>query len=458
MIYAGGFSAYAVGGCVRDMLLGREPDDFDITTSASPQETTRIFEGLYPVIPTGIEHGTVTVVFENEPIEITTFRTEGRYSDHRHPDSVSFTRTLGEDLSRRDFTINAMAFNEKEGLVDMYGGRDDLENGLIRAVGDPYVRFSEDALRIFRAVRFSAVLGFEIEQRTADAVHALSHELKLVAAERLGKELKKLLLAENPSKAMRDFSDMIFEAIPELKDEKGCGQHSVYHRYDVWEHTLKALENTPPNLAVRAAVLLHDSGKPSAKYTDDRGLDHFKGHVEKSVEISDGMLKRFAFPQDTKKEIHYLILHHEERIPLTKARVKLLLNAGNEDLFRKLMAVHLADNLAKTEAVALERGSCGRQGIELMTEILESGKMYLQADLDIKGNELKNIGAEGKEISTLLDLLYLEVISGKAENEHSILLKRAGELLVVIRSSGFSFIPLREECPSYRKRYADYLC
>ena len=286
-----GHRAYAVGGCVRDSLLGRAPHDWDIATDARPAETQAVFRD-FPVIETGIRHGTVTVLLDGEPYEITTFRVDGRYSDGRRPDSVSFAATIEEDLSRRDFTVNAMAYSETEGLVDPFGGRQDLRDGLLRCVGDPETRFSEDALRLFRAVRFAAELGFSLEPETRRALDRLHGSISRVAKERIFAELKKLLTAPHAADALRICPALLFSAVPELAVLRDVPQHSRYHIYDVFEHTLHALDAAPPDETVRLAVLLHDTGKGPCRTTGADGYDHFYGHPVKSAEIARRALQR----------------------------------------------------------------------------------------------------------------------------------------------------------------------
>lgn len=461
MIYAGGFCCFAVGGCVRDLAMGKVPHDYDITTSALPEEVISIFDGKYEVKPTGIEHGTVTVYFDGEPLEITTFRKEGKYSDHRHPDEVTFTRNLEDDLVRRDFTMNALAFNEREGLTDLFGGLDDIESKTIRCIGEPEKRFTEDAIRIMRAVRFSSYLGFDLEEETAKAVKKLAPTLSYVSRERLNPELSKLLCGDNVVKTLLDYSDVIFEAIPELKPMYGCQQNSVYHNYDVWKHTVGVIANMPSDITGRFAALFHDSGKPKVKWTDKSGFDHFVGHVEASLEIANKVLDSFAYPSEMKEKIHFAILHHEEKIPISRKRMKMLMNCGDEEKLRLLFELQFADNQAKTINVGINRMDSFEASERLVQDIISKGECYTLKQLDIKGNELVSLGIKGKEIALTLDNLLLDVIAEKVLNEKNELLTAAEKIVEKIRENDSDYlINLREENSSfflsYAKRFGEY--
>ena len=277
-----GYQAYAVGGCVRDSLLGRAPKDWDICTDALPEDMQRIFRCDH-LIETGLKHGTLTVMKGGEPYEVTTFRVDGEYTDHRHPDGVHFVTEVREDLARRDFTVNAMAWNPKTGVVDAFGGREDLARGVIRCVGDAETRFGEDALRIMRALRFASVYGFAIEEETARAIHRLKDTLQDVAAERIRVELAKLLCGQGAGQILREYSDVLFAILPQLAAMHGFDQHTPYHAYDVWEHTVRAVESVPANEVLRLTMLLHDSGKPAAFTVDENGVGHAHGHQMESV-------------------------------------------------------------------------------------------------------------------------------------------------------------------------------
>ena len=287
---AAGYEAWCVGGCVRDTLLGRVPGDWDVTTSAMPEETMAVFGKR--AFPTGLQHGTVTVRTHHEAIEVTTYRVDGEYRDHRRPDSVTFTRSLEEDLRRRDFTVNAMAMSLRGELRDPFGGQMDLKNSVLRCVGEPDRRFGEDALRILRGLRFAATLGFTIEQETAESIHRSRNDLKDIAVERIQVELFKLLSGRNAAEILRQFPDVIGVFWPEVLPMVGFDQCNHHHCYDVWEHTLRAVEAVPCDPILRCAMLLHDIGKPACFTMDEAGVGHFYGHGAISRELADGMLRR----------------------------------------------------------------------------------------------------------------------------------------------------------------------
>ena len=304
-----GFDAYVVGGCVRDSLLGLFPHDWDICTSARPEQMQAVFADCR-VIETGLKHGTLTVLHDRIPYEVTTFRVDGGYTDHRHPDSVSFVSNVVDDLARRDFTVNAMAWNPQTGLVDAFHGQEDLRAGIIRAVGDPKTRFTEDALRILRALRFASVYGFRIDDATSQAAHDLRHTLTDVAAERIRVELAKLLCGQGAADILRAYPDVLFVLLPQLRAMHGFDQHNPHHRYDVWEHTLRALPHIPPTETLRLAILLHDSGKPDCFTLDEAGIGHMHGHAERSAEIADEVLSSLRVDNATRERVTLLVRSH----------------------------------------------------------------------------------------------------------------------------------------------------
>ncbi len=304
----GGYEAYIVGGCVRDALLGFPPADWDVTTSAPPEDIVRLFEGRNRLIETGLKHGTVTILADGMPVEVTTYRIDGKYTDGRHPDSVCFTASLAEDLRRRDFTINAMAYCPEEGLIDCYSGQADLREGIIRCVGVPDIRLQEDALRILRALRFASVLGFSIDGDTADSLRRNRELLANIAAERLAAELNRLLCGRKAGKILLDYSDILGIFLPELSPMVGFAQHNAYHAYDVWEHTARCLQAASPLLPVRLAVLLHDSGKPPCFTMDDNGIGHFYGHPAVSTEIARTVLTRLRYESKTTETVCRIFL------------------------------------------------------------------------------------------------------------------------------------------------------
>ena len=416
----GGFEAYIVGGCIRDLLLGNAPKDYDITTSALPEEIKRCLSG-YNTIDTGIKHGTVTVVSEGENVEVTTFRIDGEYSDHRHPESVCFSRKLSDDLSRRDFTINAMAYNHKTGLIDPFGGRKDLFLRRLCCVGDPAVRFEEDALRIMRVLRFASELDMEIEETTASAALRMRHLLKDVSQERLSKELVRLLAGESPYRVLTRFSEVLAVIIPEISPCVGFEQHSRYHAYDVWEHIAYAVENSFPDPDVRLALLFHDIGKPRCFTMDDEGRGHFISHEKISAEIAEEALKRMKFPANTIKRVEKLVRSHcitpsDDR----KIVRRLLSKVGEEDIFL-LAEVMKGDNRAK-QSFCLERVQTIDSMKKRAEEIIAENQCFKLSNLAVSGNNMLALGLKGAEIGKALNFLLDAVISEKAENSRESLI------------------------------------
>ncbi len=410
-----GFSSFVVGGCVRDSVMGKTAHDWDMTTSATPEEMLEIFRD-FRTIPTGIKHGTITVLIDNNPLEITTFRIDGDYLDNRRPETVEFTRDIENDLSRRDFTVNAMAYNEKDGIVDLFGGCDDIRKKLIRAVGNPDKRFQEDALRIMRALRFSSTLSFDIEKETAESIKKNKHLLKNIAAERIRVELEKLLLGEDAERILRDFSDVIFEIIPELSKTVGIEQNCPYHIYDVWNHIVKSVASSEKDKAIRLAMLLHDIEKPQAKTTDENGRDHFKGHAPLSAETAERILKRLRFDKKTILSVTNLILHHDDRLYDNPQNIKKYASKYGFDFLYLLDKVSRADILAQTPEMIDRISLCDNYIKEL--EKLEKENLCLKiSDLAINGNDLKKLGFSGKEIGEKLEFLLNKVIKNEAENK-----------------------------------------
>ena len=418
-----GFEAYAVGGCVRDSLLLKTPHDWDIATNAKPEQIKSCFSGE-KTINTGIRYGTVTVVMGGENIEVTSYRIDGGYSDGRRPDSVMFTDSLRDDLCRRDFTINALAYHPEHGIVDYFGGRDDINNRVIRCVGDAGTRFSEDALRIFRAVRFSAQLGFEIETKTAAAMEKLAPSLKKISAERVFSELCKTLTGDGAASAVSRNTRVISEVIPEITPMIGFEQHSKYHRLDVFSHTVKALENSPGDLTVRLAVLFHDIGKPNTFTEDENGEGHFYGHAAESARITEERLSRLRCPGDLKSRAVYLVKHHGDEIKPERAAVKRVLNKMGEDTLRQLLALKRADVSATAFDV---KGITLLQAIEsILDKVLAEGEAFSLNRLAVNGQDLISIGFQpGKKLGAVLDILLDGVIGGSLENERDLLLREA---------------------------------
>lgn len=416
-----GFSAYAVGGGVRDMLLGKQPVDWDIATSALPEQISGCFART---IPTGIRHGTVTALFGGGEYEITTYRVDGEYADMRHPDSVSFTDNISLDLSRRDFTINAMALGADGELLDPFGGRRDIEAGLIRCVGEPDVRFREDALRMLRAVRFHAQLGFGLEEKTLASIAENSARLKSVSAERIKSELDKILLSENSGAVRLLYETGLLEYImPELCVCFKTEQHIKYHLYDVGTHSIRVTENVPPRLVVRYAALMHDLGKPAMKTTDSEGVNHFKGHAEVSVSLAREIMQRLKFDNASSDKILRLIKHHDREILIGKKYVKRAALSVGEDIFEDLMDLKSGDALGQNPEYTRGRLDGYEKIRELYKEINDNDEVFSLKKLAVNGNDMKALGMSGKQIGNALDRALLYVIDNPDCNEREKILE-----------------------------------
>lgn len=410
-----GFEAYAVGGCVRDSILGRIPDDWDITTSAKPEQVKEIFQ---KTIDTGIEHGTVTVMIEREGYEVTTYRIDGEYEDSRHPKEVVFTSNLVEDLKRRDFTINAMAYSEEAGLVDVFDGIGDINRKMIRCVGKAKERFSEDALRILRAVRFAAQLKFQIEEETKEAIKELAVNLQNISAERIQTELVKLLVSQQPERIREAYELGITKVIlPEFDAMMTCTQENIHHMYTVGEHTVQALVNIENDKVLRLAVLLHDVGKPEKKTMDETGTAHFYGHAKRGAEIAKNILKRLKFDNDTLFKVVKLIELHDNRPSLKKSSIRRLAVKSGTGLFDDLMKVKRADTLAQSEYMREEKLAYLDQICELYQKIMEDQDCIRIKDLKINGNDLIKLGVpQGKKIGMILSEIFEMVLEEPEKN------------------------------------------
>ena len=421
-----GFAAFCVGGCVRDSLLGREPEDWDITTSARPEEVLGLFGA--EALPTGLRHGTVTVRRPGGHAEVTTFRRDGVYTDHRRPESVRFTDSLEEDLARRDFTVNAMALSLRGELRDPFRGREDLAAGRIRCVGEPARRFGEDALRILRGLRFAAVLGFAIEPETAAALSAARGDLAAIAPERILMELRKLLGAERPSAVLREFPEVFGVFWSELLPMLGYDQRNFHHCYDLWEHTLHALDAVPGEESLRFAALLHDVGKPECFSLDADGVGHFYGHAAKSAERADAMLARLRAPNALREEVTELIRRHDTPLPgIPEANLRRLLRRLGEGRLRRLIALQRADNLAQAPEYRAERAAGLDEVLERLDAILQEDACFSLRQLAVNGRDMLDLGFRGREIGGALDFLLNEVVEGRLENEREALLGAARE-------------------------------
>lgn len=419
-----GHEAYIVGGCVRDALMGRVANDWDITTSAPPDMVKEIFPKTYD---TGLQHGTVTVRINEEFHEVTTYRTEGKYEDHRRPSTVEFVSDIKLDLARRDFTINAMAYHPKEGFIDPYDGMADLDKALLRAVGDPKERFTEDALRILRGVRFSAQLGFDLEVRTLEAMRSCAHLLDYISKERIRDEMMKILLSDQPQKLahMHEWG-LLGYVLPEFSQCFKTPQNHPHHIYDVGVHTIKALEQIPKDEVLRLTMLLHDIGKPATHTTDTHGIDHFYGHVPESVEISKKVLRRLRFDNQTIRDVTTLVKYHDFHIEeaLTRESIKEVLCEIGPDLFEKLLIIQEADARSQNPDKLSPKLKDLKKTEETFKEIRANNECYSLKDLKINGKDIASLGiTEGLKIGKVLQIALDQVIKDPELNEKDILLE-----------------------------------
>lgn len=407
---------------MRDSLMGRVPGDWDVTTSALPEETMAVFGNH--AFPTGLQHGTVTVRQDHQTIEITTYRVDGAYHDHRRPDSVTFTRSLEEDLRRRDFTVNAMALSLRGELRDPFGGQTDLETGVLRCVGDPDRRFGEDALRILRGLRFAAVLGFEIDEETGGSIHRNRDLLREIAVERIQVELLKLLCGKNAAEILREYPDVIGVFWPEVLPMVGHDQKNYHHCYDVWEHSLHAMMAVPADPILRCATLLHDVGKPSCFTVDDAGVGHFYGHASVSKELTDQMLRRLKCSTEFRETVVRLVEWHDRDIPRNDKSIrKALRNLGEADL-RRLIAVKRADNLAQAPEFHGRQAEIDKAE-RIMEKLLEEDACFSLKQMQVNGHDLMTLGLTGPAIGKTLNLLLDRIVSGDLPNERNALMEQA---------------------------------
>ncbi len=418
-----GHEAYIVGGCVRDALLKREPEDWDITTSASPFQVKKIFRRT---IDTGIQHGTVTVMLEKDGFEVTTYRIDGAYEDGRHPSSVQFTSNLKEDLKRRDFTINAMAYNPKTGIVDLFGGQDDLKAGIIRCVGNAAERFTEDALRILRAIRFASQLGFQIEEQTQQGIRTLASNLSKVSQERIQVEMTKLLVSPHPEQLRIAYELGVTAVIlPELDAIMPLKQNNPYHCYTVGNHTIAMVEQIRATKVLRWTALLHDIGKLQTHKIDENGQDHFYGHAEKSAVQAKQILRRFKFDNDTIDKVSRLILYHAYHLRRDKKIIRRCMNKIGVDLFEDLLEVMRADTMAKSNYQQQERLEDIIEIKKLYEEIVADHECITLKQLDVNGQDLIQIGIlPGKQMGELLNKMLDYVLEHPEANRKEVLLDK----------------------------------
>ncbi len=421
-----GYEAYLVGGCVRDLLRGVEPHDWDICTSARPEETEACFAG-HRIIETGLKHGTVTVLEEGEPYEITTYRTEGPYSDSRRPDYVKFVSSLEADLARRDFTMNAIALGLEGGPRDPFGGADDIKAGVIRCVGEPAQRFQEDGLRVMRALRFGAVLGYEIEEQTVRAIHENRHMLERVAAERINVELRKLLVGEKAGDILRQYPDVFRQFWPQLEPLVTLEQNNPWHCWGGWEHTIHAVKAAPADLIPRLTMLLHDIGKPACKSTDENGIDHFYGHPAVSAKLADQMLRTLKFDSKTRERVVTLVEHHDAQIPCRDRSIRKWLGRLGPETFFQLLEVKRADGMGQAYELVKDRLAELEEIKTKAEEIVAQGQCFSLKDLAVNGQDVIAAGvAPGPEVGRALSKLLERVLSGEVPNERKILLDLIG--------------------------------
>lgn len=418
-----GYEAYVVGGCVRDSLLHRMPDDWDITTSAKPEDTKRIFRRT---VDTGIQHGTVTVMVDRTGYEVTTYRIDGEYADGRHPEHVTFTASLLEDLKRRDFTINAMAYSPAEGLVDEFDGIGDINRRVIRAVGDPVQRFTEDALRMMRAIRFSAQLDYRIDEDTREGIRLLAPNLQKVSAERIRVELEKLLLSEHPEELKEAYElGLLRQFLPELSECMECGQNNPHHCLSVGDHILCAVKAARRDKVLRLALLLHDIAKPQVKTTDENGIDHFHGHAARSAALADRILRDLKYDNQTREAAVRLIAWHDCNLGDSLPEIRKSISELGEEWFLPLLEVKTSDVEAQSDYQRDEKLGKIEYWRNAFEEIRCAGDCLSLKDLAVSGKDLIAAGsAPGKEIGRILHEMLEEVLREPAHNTREYLLEK----------------------------------
>lgn len=424
-----GFEAYVVGGCVRDSILGRVPEDWDITTSATPEEIKKLFPRT---IDTGLQHGTVTVMMDKEGFEVTTYRLDGEYEDSRHPKEVTFTPNLEEDLKRRDLTINAMAYNDGTGLVDLFGGLEDLRAGVVRCVGDPEERFREDALRILRAIRFSAQLGYEIDGKTLEAISRLSDRLRQISAERIQTELVKLLVSGHPEYLKTAYDSGVTKVfLPEFDRCMETEQNHPHHCYSVGEHILHSLNGVEADKTLRLAMLFHDIGKPAVRTCDPEGVTHFHGHAAVSAEMAKSILRRLKFDNETVSAVCKLVLYHDygNGLDVDMRMARRALNKIGEDAFPDLFSVKYADIMAQSDYQRQQKLEKLDQWRKRYREVLEEGQCVSLKTLAVTGKDLIAMGWKpGKDLGETLNRLLERVLEEPEFNTKENLLEEAGKI------------------------------
>jgi tRNA nucleotidyltransferase (CCA-adding enzyme) len=410
-----GHEAYLVGGFVRDSLLGAKPHDADITASATPDETKHALRDFL-VIETGLKHGTVTVIADGETFDITTFRTDGIYSDGRRPDKVTFASSVAEDLARRDFTINAVAADADGNLIDPFGGESDMRNRVVRCVGDAGERFREDALRILRAMRFASTLGFRAEAGTAEAMRAEKGRLANISAERIRAEVEKTLCGKDAVRVLREHADVLAAAVPEIGPMFGFSQRNRHHVFDVWEHTLRVVGNVPADPVFRFAALFHDIGKPGTFTADETGEGHFYGHGKRSREIAGAVISRLKFDNMSRRRILNLVEFHDTPIPQSRKTMIRVLNRFGPDMTRDLLTLKRADILGQSPA-HMHRLSLISDAETVLSRVLADKECFSLRDLAVNGRDMTGLGLGGREVGAALKFLLEAVLNGTVPND-----------------------------------------
>lgn len=415
-----GFEAYCVGGAVRDSVMNLTPGDWDITTSAMPEQTKEVFKD-YKTIDTGLKHGTLTVLVDKTPYEVTTFRIDGEYGDNRHPENVTFTSRLADDLARRDFTVNALAYNSDSGLVDLYGGQDDIYNSIIRTVGDADTRFNEDGLRIMRALRFAATLGFTIEEQTKNAIHKNKDLLKNISAERIAIELTKLLCGKNAFNILMEYPDVLSVFIPEIAPAVNFTQYGKKHAYDVWEHICHTVDTIPNDRILRLTMLLHDLGKIPTHKLNDKGESTFKNHAAVGGEMAKEILTRLKLDKKTINRVSFLVGCHDFEPPETKIELKKHLKTKTPEDIKTLLIIKKSDRGALSESYRdISQGTA--QTLKWLEEIESDNECCTISQLAVNGRDLEKAGLKGEEIGNALNTLLDAVIENKVKNSKADLL------------------------------------
>lgn len=428
LLESAGFEAWCVGGCVRDALRGTEPHDWDICTSAMPDEMLKVFQ-KFKTIPTGLKHGTLTVIIMGEQIEMTTYRCDGDYADHRRPDTVTFVRDIRSDLERRDFTMNAICVSLRGELYDPFGGQQDIEKGIIRCVGEPEKRFDEDALRILRAIRFAAKTGFEIDEPTRQAALKLRELLDNVSAERIWSELRNLIVQPYAGDVLRAHKEIIAQVLPEVEPCFGFQQNNPHHCYDVWEHITHSVELIEPDPLLRTVMLLHDIGKPPMYKQDENGIGHFKLHQLRSADLAEDILYRMKSDTYTRKRVCALVLEHDNRIPANKRSVRRFISKYDYDFFADYLKVRRADTLAQSLYLREKKLAELDDLAAIAQQLREEDSCLKINQLAVNGSDLMSLGFKGKAVGDELKRLLSAVIEEELPNEHDALISSAKEQL-----------------------------